>query len=426
MPDDPIALKAAQIANAIISAISGLIYSHNSSNDAHSSLFSSKSDTGHTHTKSEVTDFPTSMTPTSHRATGTTYGVGNASYYGHCRCVNNLTKSSHTDGYALSAYQGYVLNNAISGKADSNHTHNDYASSSHNHNIWDLDQQNQSLGCYAFEDWEDNDHLSLFTNLIYSSNDDIITYKVDDYRYEIATLMDVSGKENTSNKVTNITSSSTNTQYPSALAVYNALSGATGGVSSYRNYTIVPSDYNPQIDDYISVTVTVTDMAGNPVANEETSLYVKFPSIASEVRIYDDTDSNGQITFSNIQMTDWGLIDFRVGSEHCQVEVDGWRYLHGDSASKYAFLRNKTHARWILRGWTYDYSKSTTWENFGTGNYGASVRPNATVMMMNSSANAYFYVDSSGNTKWRAISGTISANTAQYGSVEWAIRDEDL
>lgn len=32
---------------------------------------------------------------------------------------------------------------------------------------------------------------------------------------------DISGKENTSNKVTSITSSSTNTEYPSALAVYN-------------------------------------------------------------------------------------------------------------------------------------------------------------------------------------------------------------
>ena len=117
---------------------------------------------------------------------------------------------------------------------------------------------------------------------------------------------------------------------------------------------------------------------------------------------------------------------YSANKESSQIYVDGWRYIRGDSTSDYAFLRNKTHARFLLRGWQYGYSKSTTWDNFGTGNYCASIRPNATVMMMNSSANAYFYVDSSGNTKWRAISGTISANTAQYGSVEWAIRDEDL
>lgn len=69
---------------------------------------------------SRLTD---SRTPTSHRSTATTYGVGNASYYGHCRVVNNLTKSSHTDGYALSAYQGYLLKQDVDGKASSTHTH---------------------------------------------------------------------------------------------------------------------------------------------------------------------------------------------------------------------------------------------------------------------------------------------------------------
>ena len=64
-----------------------------------------------------------SRTPTSHRASATTYGVGNASYYGHCRVINNLTKSSHTDGYALSAYQGYILKQDVEGKASSTHNH---------------------------------------------------------------------------------------------------------------------------------------------------------------------------------------------------------------------------------------------------------------------------------------------------------------
>lgn len=60
---------------------------------------------------------------TSHRASATTYGVGNASYYGHCRVINNLTKSSHTEGYALSAYQGYILKQDVDGKASSTHNH---------------------------------------------------------------------------------------------------------------------------------------------------------------------------------------------------------------------------------------------------------------------------------------------------------------
>ena len=43
---------------------------------------------------------------------------------------------------------------------------------------------------------------------------------------------DISGKENTANKVTSVSSSSTNTQYPSALAVYNAIQTAIGGVEN--------------------------------------------------------------------------------------------------------------------------------------------------------------------------------------------------
>jgi|GEM_PF-4553612 len=47
--------------------------------------------------------------PTSHRATDSTYGLGDTTYYGHVKLINNLLASSYTDGCALSAYQGYRL-----------------------------------------------------------------------------------------------------------------------------------------------------------------------------------------------------------------------------------------------------------------------------------------------------------------------------
>lgn len=52
----------------------------------------------------------TKKAPTSHASSATTYGVGTTSNYGHCKLANSLTTSSHTDGVALSAYQGKVLN----------------------------------------------------------------------------------------------------------------------------------------------------------------------------------------------------------------------------------------------------------------------------------------------------------------------------
>lgn len=61
-----------------------------------------------------------SRTPKSHASTATTYGVGTTTSYGHVKTINNLTTSSHTNGNALSAYQGYLLNqnkvDKVSGK----------------------------------------------------------------------------------------------------------------------------------------------------------------------------------------------------------------------------------------------------------------------------------------------------------------------
>ena len=51
------------------------------------------------------------MPPKSHASSDTTYGVGTGSNYGHCKTRNNLTANSYTAGEALSAYQGYVINN---------------------------------------------------------------------------------------------------------------------------------------------------------------------------------------------------------------------------------------------------------------------------------------------------------------------------
>ena len=47
--------------------------------------------------------------PNSHASSDTTYGVGTTANYGHVKTINGLTQSSHVNGTALSAYQGYVL-----------------------------------------------------------------------------------------------------------------------------------------------------------------------------------------------------------------------------------------------------------------------------------------------------------------------------
>lgn len=48
---------------------------------------------------------------TNHASTANTYGLGTTSNYGHVKTINGLGQTDHADGTALSAYQGYVLDN---------------------------------------------------------------------------------------------------------------------------------------------------------------------------------------------------------------------------------------------------------------------------------------------------------------------------
>lgn len=62
-------------------------------------------------TKSQVSDFPTSMTPTSHASSATTYGIGTTANYGHVKlATGDMNGATHADGVAVSK----------------NHTHSQY------------------------------------------------------------------------------------------------------------------------------------------------------------------------------------------------------------------------------------------------------------------------------------------------------------
>ena len=61
--------------------------------------------------------------PTRHASSATTYGIGTTAAYGHCMTINNLTQSSHADGKALSAYQGYLLNQSINTKVGTSYVY---------------------------------------------------------------------------------------------------------------------------------------------------------------------------------------------------------------------------------------------------------------------------------------------------------------
>lgn len=79
--------------------------------------------------------------PTSHASTGTGYGVGTTSNYGHVKTINALTKSSYANGEALSAYQGYVLKQLID-------TLNGIGTIGSAFHFYGTSSENYTYGCY--------------------------------------------------------------------------------------------------------------------------------------------------------------------------------------------------------------------------------------------------------------------------------------
>ncbi len=70
-----------------------------------------------------ITSEVNAKAPTNHASTGTSYGVGSTSNYGHVKTINALNQASHSDGTALSAYQGKILKDLVDSKAPGTHTH---------------------------------------------------------------------------------------------------------------------------------------------------------------------------------------------------------------------------------------------------------------------------------------------------------------
>lgn len=130
-------------------------------------------------------------------------------------------------------YDKTEMDTLLNGKSNTNH----------NHNIWNLNQNNSSTGAYALEDWEDNDHMAVFGNLIYSANDDALYYKdPTDSNNEIATLGDTSGGGGGSVTVDSALST-TSTNPVQNKIITNALNGKSndGHTHTISNITDYPT-----------------------------------------------------------------------------------------------------------------------------------------------------------------------------------------
>ena len=112
---------------------------------------------------------------------------------------------------------------------------------------------------------------------------------------------------------------------------YNVSASAVLG-ENYKITNIECSDYNPTIDDYITVTITVNDVYGDSVegenvtvtATEGTFAQLNGSDITSASTVTGTTNSSGQFTLT-YSCTEWGLITFSANNVTTQIRVAGFR-----------------------------------------------------------------------------------------------------
>ena len=101
---------------------------------------------------------------------------------------------------------------------------------------------------------------------------------------------------------------------------------------NYKITNIECSDYNPSIDEDITVTITVNDVYGDSVegenvtvtASEGTFTQLNGSDITAASSVTGTTNSSGQFTLT-YNCSDWGLITFTANNKTTQVKVGGYK-----------------------------------------------------------------------------------------------------
>lgn len=187
------------------------------------------------------------------------------------------------------------------------------------------------------------------------------------------------------------------------------------GLSYYR-YELTSNKYNATIDvaDDITITCKVTDIFGNNVNGKAVTLYHDGTSVSTQ-----NTNSNGIATW-NITPTTWGLHDFNVSNQHCQVNVKGWRIIGGSlSNSGWQLERNETRARLITTTWSH--AVTTSWQQFGSSAYAENVKPKSNVHYSIDTRVVWYIDRTTGKIYFKSATGSNIASTNFAMQWEWSI-----
>lgn len=191
--------------------------------------------------------------------------------------------------------------------------------------------------------------------------------------------------------------------------------------ANYKITKIMASDYNPNIDSTITVTVTVKDVYDDPVENESVQVTCnigKFTklngsTISDTQSVTGNTDSNGQFTLT-YSCTEWGLVTFSANNTSIQIRVTGFRVVTQTNQTYYVG-EDIVH---LFINYSGSLTATTSWKDFGTivGTYS---RPSANIPFMEQFGAVILRVKTDGVLQYRSITGSNVSMTSIVAYANW-------
>ena len=134
------------------------------------------------------------------------------------------------------------------------------------------------------------------------------------------------------------------------------ISGANVLGTNYTVTSLTVSDYNPNIDSTVTLTVTVKDVYNRPVVGEEVTVtasdgdftQLDGSTITAASSVTGTTNNSGQFTLT-YTCSEWGLITFSANNNHIQVKVRGWREITAGTGKLWVNDETKTATFYFYR-----------------------------------------------------------------------------
>lgn len=199
---------------------------------------------------------------------------------------------------------------------------------------------------------------------------------------------------------------------------YNVAASAVLG-ENYKITNIECSDYNPNIDNSITVTITVTDVYGDAISDESVTVtasegnftQLNGSDITASDSVTGTTNSSGQFTLT-YNCTSWGLITFTANNTSTQVHVTGWRTITAGNGKLWVNDETKTAVFYFTR--TGSITSEISYANAIPSGY----RPYSNVRMKaHNNQSVFLTIESGGTVK---INGTSSSSITVGAQITYA------